>query len=65
MKIDVIKTSNEEGAVFIKYHLGRLIPEYSITLPFRAKEDGMVEFKISEEGLRDIVELIQRNFGAR
>lgn len=65
MNIDIVKTSMEEGAVFVKYRPGRVAPEYSITLPFRTKEDGMVEFKISEEALRDIVELIQRNFGSK
>jgi hypothetical protein len=59
MNIDIVKTSQEEGAVFVKYHLSKVSPEYSVTLPFRTKEDGMVEFKISEEALRDIVELIK------
>jgi hypothetical protein len=65
MNIDLIKTSNEEGAVFVKYRLSKVSPEYSVTLPFRTKEDGMVEFKISEEGLRDLVNLIRSNFGAQ
>ena len=65
MNINIIKTSQDEGAVFAKYRLSKVSPEYSVTLPFHTKEDGMVEFKISEEGLRDIVELIQSNFGSR
>ncbi len=65
MNIDLIKTSNEEGAVFVKYRLSKVSPEYSVTLPFRTKEDGMIEFKISEEGLRDLVNLIRSNFGAQ
>lgn len=65
MNIDLIKTSNEEGAVFVKYRLSKVSPEYSVTLPFRAKEDGMVEFKISEEALRDLVNLIRSNFVVR
>lgn len=65
MNIDLIKTSNEEGAVFVKYRLSKVSPEYSVTLPFHTKEDGMVEFKISEEGLRDLVNLIRSNFGAQ
>jgi hypothetical protein len=65
MNIDLIKTSNDEGAVFVKYRLSKVSPEYSVTLPFRTKEDGMIEFKISEEGLRDLVNLIRSNFGAQ
>lgn len=65
MNIDLIKTSNEEGAVFVKYRLSKVSPEYSVTLPFRTKEDGMIEFKISEEGLRDLVNLIRSNFGSQ
>jgi hypothetical protein len=63
MNIEVIKTSNEQGAVFVKYKTHKLSPECNITLPFHCGQDGMVEFKITEEFLRDIVNLIQRKFG--
>ena len=65
MNIDLIKTSDTEGAVFVKYrsHTRPAGPEYNVTLPFRVKDDGMVEFKISQEGLGDLVNLIKRNFG--
>ena len=65
MNIDLIKTSDSEGAVFVKYKLHKrhpFSPEYSVTLPFRVKDDGMVEFKITQEGLSDLVNLIKRNF---
>lgn len=64
MNIDIIKTSNTEGAVFVKYQLTTRPPGpvYNVTLPFRVKEDNMVEFKISQEALGDLVNLINRNF---
>lgn len=65
MNIDLIKTSDSEGAVFVKYRLHKghpLSPEYSVTLPFRVKDDDMVEFKISQEALGDLVNIIKRNF---
>ena len=65
MNIDLIKTSDTEGAVFVKYKLHKrhpFSPEYNVTLPFRVKEDGMVEFKISQESLGDLINLIKRNF---
>lgn len=60
MNIDIIKTSTEDGAVFVKYQTGKISPEYTITLPFKRNQDGMIDFKITEEALGDIVELIQR-----
>lgn len=66
MNIDLIETSDTEGAVFVKYRLHKrhlFSPEYNINLPFRVKDDGMVEFKITEEALSDLVNLIKRNFG--
>jgi len=65
MNIDLIKTSDTEGAVFVKYKLHNrhpFSPEYNVTLPFRVKDDGMVEFKITEEALSDLVNLIKKNF---
>lgn len=65
MNIDLIKTSDSEGAVFVKYKLHKrhpFSPEYNVTLPFRVKDDGMVEFKITQEALVDLVNLIKRNF---
>lgn len=64
MNIDLIKTSDTEGAVFVKYQQTTRPPgpEYNITLPFRVKEDDMVEFKISQECLGDLINLIKRNF---
>lgn len=65
MNIDLIKTSDSEGAVFVKYKLHKrhpFSPEYSVTLPFRVKDDGMVEFKISQEALGDLINIIKRNF---
>lgn len=65
MDIDLIKTSDSEGAVYVKYKLPKrysFSPEYSVTLPFRIKDDGMVEFKISQETLSDLVNIIKRNF---
>lgn len=64
MNIDLIKTSDSEGAVYVKYQLTMRPPgpEYSVTLPFRVKDDDMVEFKISQEALGDLVNIIKRNF---
>ena len=64
MKIDLIKTSDTEGAVFVKYQLNIRppTPEYNVTLPFRVKGDDMVEFRITQEALRDLINLIKRNF---
>lgn len=65
MNVDIIKTSDNEGAVFVKYRLHKrplFSPEYSVTLPFRVKDDDMVEFKISQEALGDLVNIIKRNF---
>ena len=64
MDIDLIKTSDREGAVYVKYQLCKRPPgpEYTVTLPFRVKEDGMVEFKITQECLGDLIGLIKRNF---
>lgn len=64
MNIDLIKTSDTEGAVFVKYQLTTRPPgpEYNVTLPFRVKDDDMVEFKITQEALGDFVNLIKRNF---
>jgi hypothetical protein len=60
MNINLIKTSEAEGAVFVKYRLHTRPPgpEYNVTLPFHVKEDGMVEFKISQEALSDLVNLM-------
>ena len=59
MNIELIKTSSSDGAVFVKYRRHSLSPEQSITLPFCIKDDSMVEFRISEEALGDLVNLIK------
>jgi hypothetical protein len=63
MNINLIKTSTDTGAVFINYRTSNISPEYNITLPFRCNDNGVVDFKISEECLRDLVNLIQQHFG--
>lgn len=65
MNIDLIKTSDTEGAIFVKYQPNKrhfFSPEYNVTLPFRVKDDGMIEFNITQEALSDLVNLIKRAF---
>ena len=60
MNIDIIKTSNDNGAVFIKYQTAKLSPTYEVTLPFTKNEKGLVEFAMTEETLRDLVRIFQQ-----
>lgn len=60
MNIDIVKTSNYDGAVYIKYQTSKFVPEYEITLPFSKNEEGLVNFKMTEETLRDVVRLLQQ-----
>ena len=61
MNIDIIKTSNDAGAVYIKYQLTTRPPSpiYEVTLPFTKNEDSTIEFKMVEETLRDFVKMFQ------
>lgn len=59
MNIDLIKTSDSEGAVFFKYQTGKVSPVYEVTLPFTKNEQGLLEFALTEETLRDLVRIIQ------
>ena len=60
MNIDIIKTTNNIGAVFIKYQTSNISPTYEVTLPFTKNEKGLVEFAMTEETLRDLVRIIQQ-----
>ena len=64
MDIELIKPSNSDGAVVVKYRRHPLSPENSITLPFCVKDGGMVVFRISEEALGDLVNLIKSVLGS-
>lgn len=59
MNVDIVKTSQTDGAVYFKYKLSRVSPEYNVTLPFTIKEDGLLSFNMTEETLRDLVRLLQ------
>lgn len=60
MNIDIVKTSNDAGAVFFKYQTGKVSPVYEVTLPFTKNEQGLIEFALTEETLRDLVRIIQQ-----
>ena len=60
MNIDIIKTSNDAGAVYIKYQTHKVSPTYEVTLPFTKNSKGLVEFNMTEETLRDLVHIFQQ-----
>lgn len=60
MNVDIVKTSDKEGAVFFKYKTSKISPTYQVTLPFSKNDCGLVEFKMTEETLRDLVTIIQQ-----
>ena len=62
MDIDLIKTSDSSGVVHVKYHLSKRPPgpEYTVTLPYQITADGMATFRLSQEALVDIINLIKR-----
>jgi hypothetical protein len=59
MNIDIIKTTNDTGAVFFKYQTHKLSSVNNVTIPFVITSEGLVEFKMTEETLKDLVEIIQ------
>lgn len=61
MNVDIIKTSDNNGAVFFKYQTSKISPIYEVTLPFVKNEQGLIKFNMSENMLYDLVKLIQHN----
>jgi len=59
MNVDIVKTSQTEGAVYFKYRTHKASPEYNVTLPFKTNEDSLLSFNMTEETLRDLVRLLQ------
>jgi len=60
MNINVIKTSNDTGAVYIKYQTHKVSPVYEVTLPFAKNSKGLIEFNMTEETLTDLVRIFQQ-----
>ena len=61
MNIDIIKVSDNKGLIFFKYQTSKISPVYEVTLPFVKNDQELVEFKMTEEALHDLVRLIQHN----
>jgi len=61
MQVDIIKTDMQTGSVQFKYKLTSSTPEFEVLLPFKI-DSGKVSFKMTEETLYDLVNLIRRNF---
>ena len=57
MNINLIKTSDDSGTIFIKHQRSKIAPEIEITLPFYKTNEGYVNFTITEEALSDLVNL--------
>lgn len=57
MNINLIKTSDAAGAIFIKHQRSPMAPEVEITLPFYKNDEGYVNFTITEEALFNLVNL--------
>lgn len=59
MDINIVKTSEDTGAVFIKYQTHPISPINEVTLPFTST-NNRIKFEMTEETLYDLVNLIKR-----